>query len=141
LPKLQHTILALGVINWLRSPNIYKAVNLRLEHLNGSYKIKIKCYKNSTYNTDIIFNQVYLLNATVRTVRGKIEYTFGKEISGAYTQASTELNMFLLAYIIYLSNLAIPRGPGQLAGLQLFNSYNILYTSVDILAERIEQFN
>ena len=35
----------------------------------------------------------------------------------------------------------MPRGPRQLAGLQLFNSYNILYTSIDVLAERIEQFN
>jgi len=74
-------------------------------------------------------------------VRGKIEYIFGKEILGAYTQASIELNIFLLTYIIYLSNLAMPRGPRQLVGLQLFNSYNILRTSVDILVERIKQFN
>ena len=47
----------------------------------------------------------------VRIVRGKIEYIFGEEILGAYTRAFTELNIFLLAYIIYLSNLAIPRGP------------------------------
>ena len=141
LPKLQYIILASGVINWLRSPNIYKAVNLKLDYLNGSYKIKIKCYQNSTYNTNIIFNRVYLLNATVRTVCGKIEYIFGEEMSGAYMQASMELNMFLLTYIIYLSNLAILRGPRQLAGLQLFDSYNILRTSIDILVKRIEQFN
>jgi len=71
-------------------------------------------------------------------VRGKIKHTFGKEMSGAYIWASIELNMFLLAYTIYLSNLAIPRGPRQLVGLQLFNSYNILYTGVDVLAERIK---
>jgi len=71
-------------------------------------------------------------------VRSKIEYTFSEEILGTYTRASTELNMFLLTYTIYLSNLAIPRGPRQLVGLQLFNSYNILYTSIDILAERIK---
>jgi len=71
-------------------------------------------------------------------VRSKIEYTFGKEILGAYTRASTELNIFLLACTIYLSNLAMPQGPRQLVGLQLFNSYNILYTSIDVLAERIK---
>ena len=53
----------------------------------------------------------------VRTVRSKIEYTFSEEILDAYTRASTELNIFLLTYIIYLSNLAIPRGPRQLVGL------------------------
>ena len=117
---------------------MYKAINLRLEYLNGSYKIEIKCYKNSTYNTNIIFNRVYLLNATVRTMYSKIEYIFSEEILGAYTRASIELNIFLLAYTIYLSDLAIPRGPRQLAGLQLFNSYNILRTSVDVLVERIK---
>ena len=86
---------------------MYKAVNLRLEYLNSSYKIEIKYYKNSTYNTNIIFNRVCLLNAMVRTVRSKIEYTFSEEILGAYTRASTELDIFLLTYIIYLSNLAI----------------------------------
>ena len=44
----------------------------------------------------------------VRTVCGKIEYIFGEEMSGTYTWASTELNMFLLAHTIYLSNLAMP---------------------------------
>ena len=96
---------------------MYKAVNLRLEYLNGSYKIKIKCYKNSTYNTNIIFNRVCLLNATVRTVYSKMEYIFSKEMLGTYTRASTELNIFLLTYIIYLSNLAILQGPRQLVGL------------------------
>jgi len=71
-------------------------------------------------------------------VRGKIEYTFSKEMLGAYIRAFTELNIFLLTYTIYLSNLAMPRGPGQLVGLQLFNFYNILYTGVDILVERIK---
>jgi len=40
-------------------------------------------------------------------MRSKIEHTFSKEMLSAYTRASTELNIFLLAYIIYLSNLAI----------------------------------
>jgi len=96
---------------------MYKAINLKLEYLNSSCKIKIKCYKNSTYDTNIIFNRVCLLNATVKTVCGKIEHIFSEEILDAYTLASTELDMFLLTYTIYLSNLAILRGPGQLAGL------------------------
>ena len=66
----------MGVINWLRSSNIYKAINFKLKYLNNSYKIEIKCYKNFTYNTNIIFNQVYLLNAKVRTVHNKMKYIF-----------------------------------------------------------------
>ena len=77
----------------------------------------------------------------VRTVRSKIKYIFSKEISGTYMRAFIELNIFLFTYTIYLSNLAMPQGPKQLVGLQLFNSYNILRTSIDVLAERINQFN
>ena len=43
----------------------------------------------------------------VRILRSKIEYIFSKEMLGAYTQAFIELNIFLLTYTIYFSNLAI----------------------------------
>ena len=86
---------------------MYKAVDLGLKYLNNSYKIKMKCYKNFTHNTNIIFNWVCLLNATVRTVHSKIKYIFSKEMLSVYIQASTELNIFLLAYMIYLSDLAM----------------------------------
>ena len=44
------------LVNWPSRVTIYKVINLRLNHLNGSDKIKIKCYKNLIYNVDIIFN-------------------------------------------------------------------------------------
>ena len=95
-PKLQYIILSSKLVNWLRAPDKHKAINLRLKYLNKSYKIEIKCYKNSTYNTDIIFNQVYLLNTAVKILRSKIEYIFSKEISSAHTQAKADLNIFTL---------------------------------------------
>ena len=96
---------------------MHKAIDLKLKHLNSSYKIKIKCYKNSTHDTDIIFNWVYLSNVIIKIVHDKMEHIFGKKMSGVYMRASMELNMFLLAYTIYLSDLAMLWGPGQLAGL------------------------
>ena len=54
---------------------------------------------------------------TVRTVCGKMKHTFGKEMLGAYIWAFIELDMFLLTYTIYLSDLAMLQGPRQLAGL------------------------
>src|SRR6266702_7244803 len=77
----------------------------------------------------------------VRTLYSKIEHIFGEEMLGAYTQASTELDMFLLAYTIYSSDLAVPQGLKQLAGLKLFNFYDILYINVNNLAEKIKEFN
>jgi len=61
-PELQRAILASGLVNWLGKSASNKAIDLGLEHLNGSYKIKIKCYKNFTYNINIIFDRVYLSN-------------------------------------------------------------------------------
>ena len=61
-PELQYVILSFGLVNWLKTPDKYKAINLGLEYLYKSCKIKIKYYKNLTYNMDIIFNQVYLFN-------------------------------------------------------------------------------
>src|SRR6266568_7792166 len=90
LPELQHAILSSGLVNWLRAPDKYKAINLRLEHLNKSCKIKMKCYKNSTYDTDIIFNRVCLSNTIVRILCSKMEYIFSEEMLGAYMWAEAD---------------------------------------------------
>ena len=84
MPELQYIILFFGLVNWLKALDKYKAINFRLKYLNKSCKIKIKYYKNSTYDTDIIFNRVYLSNITVRILHNKIKYIFNKEISGTY---------------------------------------------------------
>jgi hypothetical protein len=70
-----------------------------------------------------------------------MEHVFGEEMSGAHTRASTELDMFLLASILSSSGLSMPRSSRQLAGLQLFDSHDILRTGVDVLAEKIKDFN
>ena len=42
-PELQHAILSSGLVNWLGAPDRHKAIDLGLEHLNGSCKIEMKC--------------------------------------------------------------------------------------------------
>ena len=37
----------------------------------------------------------------------KIEYIFGKEILGTYIQVKVDLNIFILAWNLYSSNLVI----------------------------------
>ena len=141
LPELQYIILSFRLVNQLRAPDKYKAINFRLEYLNRSYKIKIKYYKNSTCDIDIIFNRVYLLNTIVKILRSKIEYIFSKEILGAYTQVKADLNIFILARNLYSGNLATPRLLVQLVGLRLFNSYDIFNTRVEVLARKVNKFN
>jgi len=108
-PELQYAILSSGLVNWLSRVTIYKAINLRLKHLNGSYKIKIKCYKNLTHNVDIIFNRVYLSNTLVRALYKRVEAIFSEYIPRTYTTAATLPDMFLLAYTIFTLDLAKPR--------------------------------
>ena len=77
----------------------------------------------------------------VKTLRSKIEHIFSEEMLGIYTQVSIELDMFLFTYTIYFNDLVIPQGLEQLASLKLFNSHNILYTSINNLVEKIKEFN
>ncbi|XTI85256.1 hypothetical protein V2W45_1220781, partial [Cenococcum geophilum] len=93
----------------LSRATIYKAINLRLKYLNGSYKIKIKCYKNLTYNIDIIFNRVYLSNTLVRALCKRVEAIFGEHMPRTYTTTTTLPDIFLLAYTIFTLDLAEPR--------------------------------
>ena len=97
LPELQHAILSSGLINWLGALDKHKAINFGLKHLNGNCKIEIKCYKNFTYDTDIMFDQVCLSNMAVRMLHSKMKYIFGEEMSGAHMQAKADLNIFTLA--------------------------------------------
>ena len=58
-----------------------------------------------------------------------------------HTQAKADLNMFTLTQNLYSGNLATPRQPAQLAGLHLFNSYDIFSTGVEVLAKKVNKFN
>jgi hypothetical protein len=60
--ELQHIILSSDIVNWLGRSTTYKTIDLDLKHLNSSCKIEMKCYKNLTYDIDIIFNRVCLSN-------------------------------------------------------------------------------
>ena len=141
-PELLYIILASSIINQLGGDIINKLINLRLKYLNSSYKIKIKYYKNSTYNINIIFNRVYLSNIQVRALRIKLEYTFSKYISSTYITASIVLDIFLLARNLYSRDLAKPRSTNYLAGgRKFFDSENILQISIDRLAEKVILFN
>ncbi|XTI91946.1 hypothetical protein V2W45_1250057, partial [Cenococcum geophilum] len=98
-------ILSSRFINWPNRVIIYKAINLRLKYLNSSYKIKIKCYKNLTYNIDVIFNRVYLSNTWVKALRKRVEAIFSEYMLRTYTTTILP-DMFLLAYTLFTLDLA-----------------------------------
>ena len=106
MPNLQYVILALGLVNQIGRETIYKLINLRLKYLNRSYKIKIKYSKNLTYNVNIIFNQVYIINTQIRALYKKIEAMFSKYMPSTYIIASIVLDIFLLTQNIFTRDLA-----------------------------------
>jgi hypothetical protein len=95
--ELQHAILVSGLVNWQDKSTIYKTINLELEYLNKSCKIKIKCYKNSTHDIGIIFNQVCLFNTWVQALWAKLEELFGEFMPETHTTTSILLEIFSLA--------------------------------------------
>ena len=58
--------------------------------------IKIKCYKNLTYNTNIIFDRVCLTNTTIKALRIIVKETFKKDMPGSYITIFIVLNIFIL---------------------------------------------
>ena len=66
----------------------------------------MKCYKNSTHNVDIIFNQICLFNIWVKALHKKIKAIFGKHMPGIYIIAAALPDMFLFVYALFILNLA-----------------------------------
>ena len=141
-PELQHAILSSGLVNWHGRPATHKAIDLGLEHLNGSCKIEMKCYKNSTHDVDVIFNRVCLSNTWMGLLRSKYERAFGEEMSGAHTTAETVLDITLVARNIFIGDLAEPRGNDLLSGsIKMFDSFDIMKKGMAQLEERVAAFN
>jgi len=142
-PVLQRSILACGLVNWPGLPNTHKPIDLMLEHLNGSCKIEMKCYKNSTHDVDRTFDRVCLTNTWVRALRELMEGSFGEDMSGKHTSADAGLDIFMLARNLFISDLAAPRDKEVLARYSsgFYTSPDILKDGMQVLASKVEAFN
>jgi hypothetical protein len=140
-PELQHAILSSGIVNWHGQRSTHKPIDLGLEHLNGSCKIEMKCYKNSTHDTDITFDRVCLTNTWVRILRTKVEGAFGEYMPGTHTTASTRSDIFSLARKLFMSSQARPRDLSDLARAYSFESEDIIRIGMERLEEKVGWFN
>lgn len=141
-PELQHAILASGLVNWHGRSNTHKPTDLGHEHMNGAIAISLRSYKNSTHDTDIVFNRMCLTNTWMGTLRAKLEQTFGEEMSGAHSTVNVAEDMFLLARTILLGDLAEPRSTELLKSFPtLFESEDIFQIGIASLADKVDAFN
>lgn len=141
-PKLQHAILASGLVNWPGRASTFKPTDLGLEHDNGGCAISLRSYKNSTHDTDIVFDRMCLSNTFVSTLRKRVERTFGEHMPGSHTTLNVEKDMFSLARKLFLQDLAQPRTSELLPRTTTpFLSLDIKVEGIQLLAEKVAEFN
>jgi hypothetical protein len=141
-PELQRAILSSGLVNWPGNSTTFKPIDLGLEHLNGSTKIEMNCYRNSTHDFDLILSRVSLSNNKIRQLRAKLEDAFGNTMSDAHTTAKVVQEMFLVASNVFIGDLAEPRDDIQLRSFpHLFDSHDIKEGGMAIIEKQIKQFN
>ncbi|KAK0123584.1 hypothetical protein ONS96_000425 [Cadophora gregata f. sp. sojae] len=138
-PELQRAILASGLVNWEGRRTGFKPTDLCLEHLNGAIKIEMKCYRNSTHNTDITFNRVCTTNTAIRHIRVMLERQFGENMPGDHTSADASNDIFNKATRLMIDGLSQPRA-GTLPN-SLFESEDIRTVGTGLLVDRVEHFN
>lgn len=139
--NLRHSIMTADLVNWPGRPGCFKAIDLGMKHLNGGCKMKMKCYKNSTKDTHLIFDRVCLSNTWVHSLRRELETAFDHPARGDHTRASTILKIFSTARSLLTSGLARPRDKNLLPSNAMFDSLNIMEIGVNALETKVKLFN
>ena len=102
----------------------------------------MQCFKDSTKNTDNIFNQICLCSRYVRELRSVIKEAFDKFMSEVHTTADSSLNIFLIARNLFVDNLAEPRKPADLPiSGKSFDSFVILRDGSETFVINVDNFN
>ena len=140
-PLLQRAILSSGLVNWLGRESTFKPIDLALEHLNGNCKLDLRNFKNSTHDIEIVFQRTALCSTWIRDVRNRLEGVFGETMSGAHTSAAAVPDMFLLAWTLFVGGYAKAMVNNTRAASHMFDSLDILQAGMDVLEERVDQFN
>ena len=96
----------------------------------------MKYYKNSIYDVNIIFNQVYLSNTWIALLQTKYEKVFREDMSGAHITTEAVLDITLITCNIFISNLAELQGDNLLSkSIKMFDSFNIIEKGIAQLEE------
>ncbi|KIV98311.1 uncharacterized protein PV09_09843 [Verruconis gallopava] len=137
---LQHAILASGLVNWQGAADTFKAIDLGLEHNNGSIKLNIQTQKNSTRDVNVIFDRMCLNNAYINLAQRKIEQAFGIHMPDEHISVSPAEDIFSLTQLLgqhgCFSNMQMP-----LHTARAFNTEDIYTIGMSMLAEQVKKFN
>jgi hypothetical protein len=140
---LQRAILASGLVNWRGQSDTNKPVDLGLEHNNGSIKDNIQRQKNSTRDTDAIFDKMCLANATFAVVRGHLEQVFGVHTPDDHSATPAILDVYALAMLLG-QNAAFDQAADSAlptAGTRAFDSPDLYATGFEALMSAVKALN
>lgn len=137
--ELQQAILASGLVDWLGRRTTFKPIDHSLKHFNGANNIKMKCYKNSTYDIDIIFNRVYTSTTSIHAIRSTLKTQFGGNMPGTHTIIDKSNYIFNRAYRIWFDGPIVPRREPLPTGL--FESKNIFTRGTNLMVAKVSHFN
>ena len=140
-PELQRAILSSGLVNWVGRESTFKPIDLALEHLNCHCKLDLRNFKNSTHDIAVVFQRTALCNTWLRDVRSQFEGVFGEAMSGLHTSTAVIPDMFLLAWTLFVGGYAEAGRNNTKAVSRMFDSLDIFQAGMDVLEERVDQFN
>jgi hypothetical protein len=106
---LQRSILASGLVNISQRCDSFQAFDLVLEHVNCTYKLDMRNFKNSTHDINTTFNRLALTCAYSTKVRAIIESQFGERTKNDHTRRSVLREIFGLAYSLWTGGRCRPR--------------------------------
>lgn len=98
-------------------------------------------HKNSTHDTEVIFDLICKCNTLNRSLRDQIEVTFGQHMPNKHTSADAVNDMFYLARKLLNDGLSSPQPKQMLSGLSMYDSRDVLDEGIQCIHEKIEAFN
>ena len=137
--ELQRAILASGIVDWLGRRTTFKPIDLSLKHFNGANNVKMKCYKNSTYDIDIIFNRVYTSTTSIHAIRSILKIQSGGNMPGTHTTVDISNDIFNRAYRIWFDGPIVPRRGPLPTGP--FESENNFTRGTNLMVAKVSHFN
>jgi hypothetical protein len=141
-PVLQDAILGTGLVNWTGKPDHWKGTDQGQEHMNLQIATSFRNYKNSTHDTDIVFDRICLTSSATAGVRTVVERAFGEHMPGSHSIASTRLDTFMLSSHLFNEGLMQPRTAAEIARFEsMFESKDILTSGMQALSVEVAKFN
>ena len=143
-PVLQDAILASGLINIRGKPDTFKAIDLMIEHINCTYKLDMRNFRNSTHDVMSTFDIIALTSNFNLQLRAAVESAFGERTKNSHTTRSTVRDVFAMAMMLWKGgHCMLPSGHANARQVLhvVPRSPDILTIGSELRYEKVAEFN